>query len=224
MTDKSGWEDFRTRAETVEKTMIGAETHEEYESSLHELYDEFEPRGITEQDLTIKLANLRWDRNRMDRFLQLKMWVRRSEVVTTNQRSDLVKKLKALAPAFLKAVSVKAVEQLLSKNSDVSAIILSNWPLEKCEHPHKWGPIIAEGIKSLADISRLDGLYEEYLTLVSGLPIVEYIDIFEKFDVPIDRTIKRLMQLKTMKQMHRQLEPKLVGASKVHPDSTIVDI
>jgi hypothetical protein len=41
--------------------MIGAETHKEYESALHELYDEFEPRGITEQDLTIKLANLRWE-------------------------------------------------------------------------------------------------------------------------------------------------------------------
>ena len=29
----------------------------------------------------------------------------------------------------------------------------------------------------------------------------------------IDRTIKRLMQLKTMKQMHCQLEPKLINVS-----------
>jgi hypothetical protein len=224
MTDKSGWEAFRKRAKIPEKTMIGAETHKEYESALRELYDEFEPHGITEQDLVIRLASLRWDRNRLDRFGQLKMLDRRNEVASTNQRSDLVKKLKALAPAFLKAISVKEVEELLSKHSGVSAIILSIWPLEKCEDPQKWGTIIAEGIKSLADITRLDGPHDEYLTMVDRFPIVEYIDILEKFDGLIDRTLKRLMQLKTMKQMHRQLEPKLVGASKIAPTNGIVTI
>ena len=32
----------------------------------------------------------------------------------------------------------------------------------------------------------------------------------ERLDVMIERTIKRLMQLKTMKQMHGRLEPKLI--------------
>ena len=68
MTEKSDWEAFRKRAKIPEKTMIGAETHKEYESSLHELYNEFEPRGIMEQDLTLKLADLRWNRNRIDRL------------------------------------------------------------------------------------------------------------------------------------------------------------
>jgi hypothetical protein len=31
----------------------------------------------------------------------------------------------------------------------------------------------------------------------------------------IDRTIKRLMQVKTMKQMHSRLEPKLINLSAV---------
>jgi hypothetical protein len=60
--------------------------------------------------------------------------------------------------------------------------------------------------------------------MVDRFPIVEYIDVIEKFDVPIDRTIKRLMQLKTVKQMHRQLEPKLVGASKIPLTNGIVMI
>ena len=34
-----------------------------------------------------------------------------------------------------------------------------------------------------------------------------------ELDALIDRTIKRLMQLKTMKQMHGQLEPKLIDVS-----------
>ena len=36
----------------------------------------------------------------------------------------------------------------------------------------------------------------------------------EQIDVAIDRTIKRLMQLKTMKQMFRQLEPKVISTSQ----------
>ncbi len=35
----------------------------------------------------------------------------------------------------------------------------------------------------------------------------------ERLDAMIDRTIKRLMQLKTMKQMHSRLEPKLIDVS-----------
>ena len=37
----------------------------------------------------------------------------------------------------------------------------------------------------------------------------------ERLDAMIDRTIKRLMQVKTMKQMHRQLEPKLINLSAI---------
>jgi hypothetical protein len=35
----------------------------------------------------------------------------------------------------------------------------------------------------------------------------------ERIDAMIDRAIKRLMQLKTMKQMHGRLEPKLIDVS-----------
>ena len=35
----------------------------------------------------------------------------------------------------------------------------------------------------------------------------------ERLDAMIDRTIKRLMQVKTMKQMHARLEPKLIDLS-----------
>ena len=35
----------------------------------------------------------------------------------------------------------------------------------------------------------------------------------ERLDAMIDRTIKRLMQVKTMKQMHGRLEPKLINLS-----------
>ena len=39
------------------------------------------------------------------------------------------------------------------------------------------------------------------------------LDRIERLDAMIDRTIKRLMQLKSTKQMHGQLEPKLIDVS-----------
>jgi len=43
----------------------------------------------------------------------------------------------------------------------------------------------------------------------------------ERLDAMIDRTIKRLMQLKTMKQMHGQLEPKLIEVSALKNPSAL---
>ena len=58
----------------------------------------------------------------------------------------------------------------------------------------------------------------ELLTkLVKEFPIVERIEQLERIDVVVDRTIKRLMQIKTMKQMHRQLEPKQVESRVIAP-------
>ena len=47
----------------------------------------------------------------------------------------------------------------------------------------------------------------------------------ERLDAMIDRTIKRLMQIKTMKQMHGRLEPKLINlsATKNPPAKDAVD-
>jgi hypothetical protein len=51
--------------------------------------------------------------------------------------------------------------------------------------------------------------------LVEEFPITDRLKQLEQTDVVIDRTIKRLMQFKTMKQMFRQLEPKEVKSRKV---------
>jgi hypothetical protein len=48
-----------------------------------------------------------------------------------------------------------------------------------------------------------------FLQLVEEFPI-EWHKQLEQLDVAIDRTIKQLMQMKTMKQMYRQLEPSVL--------------
>ena len=124
----------------------------------------------------------------------------------------MVEKLKALAPEFLKAKTVKEVELLLSKHPDCATTIRSSFPLEKCKDPNTWGGIIAEGLAGLEPTKRFED-QEEFLKMVAEFPIIEQLDIYERFDVISDRMIKRLMQLKTMKQMFRHLEPKVIGSS-----------
>jgi hypothetical protein len=206
------WEAFRDRANIEDQTMMWDETHEVFEERLRELYAEFAPVGVTEEDLVLRMAKLRWDRHRLDRFAQLKMHSAQIELRTKNKISHMAEKLKALAPEFLKAKTVKEVESLFSKHPDLATTIRSSYPLEKCKYPNTWGGIIAEGLAGLEPAKRFEG-HEEFLKMVAGFPIVQQLDMFERFDAINDRTIKRLMQVKAMKQMHRELEPKLIGSS-----------
>ena len=63
-------------------------------------------------------------------------------------------------------------------------------------------------IEEIGRASLLLKLHEEF-------PVLERVDKLDRIDVLIDRTIKRLMQLKTMKQMYRQLEPKMIPTTKL---------
>ena len=56
--------------------------------------------------------------------------------------------------------------------------------------------------------------------LLPGKEFIEVVDLpsfdqhlarIERLDAMIDRTIKRLIQLKSMKQMYRRLEPRLIN-------------
>jgi hypothetical protein len=49
--------------------------------------------------------------------------------------------------------------------------------------------------------------------MVDEFPIIDRVEQFEKIDVMIDRTIKRFINVKTMKQMYRQAEPRLISRS-----------
>jgi hypothetical protein len=207
----NGWEEFLERADIEDLTMIGYETYEEYEEFLRALYEELTPHGIMEENQVFRLAKVIWSRNRIDRYAQLKMRGKQIEISVTNRISYIAEKLKPLAPKFLNAKSVKEVEELLEKLEDPigKQLILARWPLEKCKPAEAWGGVIAEGLSSLVPDKRFED-DEEFFKMVEHFPIDEDFGTLERMDASIDRTLKRLMQLKTMKQMFRQLEPKLI--------------
>jgi hypothetical protein len=77
-----------------------------------------------------------------------------------------------------------------------------------------WRSVIASGLSALVPDQRFEH-EEEFFKMAEAFPIDEEFSAVERMDATIDRTLKRFMQLKTMKQMFRQLEPRVIESSKM---------
>ena len=200
----SGWEAFRDRAEIVETTMIPGETHRAFEALHRELYDEFLPVGTMEERLIQRLAVLNWERDRLYRSIQFKMEMRQGELNRQVPHAQTIAKLKSRAQ---NARISREVEAFLSEHEDAATQKQS--PPEKYRDPKMADSDFIERLASL-EIGPINGR-DIFFKLIEEFPIIERIKQLEQIDVAIDRTIKRFMQAKTMKQMYRQLEPKVIS-------------
>ena len=92
------------------------------------------------------------------------------------------------------------------------------WPLRDGDDPNTWGPRIASGLSAWKPPVRHEEA-DEFIEAVDLVSFDQHLARIERLDAMIDRTIKRLVQLKSMKQMYRRLEPKLINipASKDVP-------
>jgi len=200
----SGWEAFRDRAGIVETTMIPGETHRAFEALHRELYHEFLPVGTMEERLIQRLAVLNWERDRLYRSIQFKMEMRQGELNRQVPHAQTIAKLKSRAQ---NARISREVEAFLSEHEDAATQKQS--PPEKYRDPKMADSDFIERLASL-EIGPINGR-DIFFKLIEEFPIIERIKQLEQIDVAIDRTIKRFMQAKTMKQMYRQLEPKVIS-------------
>lgn len=119
--------------------------------------------------------------------------------------------MRALAPEFSSADTAEKVDALLSQLSPLYRhAILRDHPLKEGEDPSKWGLQIANGLSA----RRIPERHEEADEFLATIDAEEMFDRnlvrIDRIDAMIDRTIKRLVQIKTMKQMYRQLQPRSV--------------
>jgi hypothetical protein len=198
---------------SAQEVMLWSESYEDYEALRAGLYEEWSPRGKTEEYEVNTLLGLLWRRRRLDRYEQFTMQKRLSAVRAANRRSLHFECLRLSAPNFSNAKTVEQVEEILSQLSPLySSTIRSWWPLREGEDPNTWGAKIASGLSALKPPARhMEG--DEFIEVVDLDAIDQDSARIERLDAMIDRTIKRLMQLKTMKQMLGQLEPKLIDVS-----------
>ena len=211
--EKSGWKAFRDRANIYETTLLPGEDLQHFEDLLKSHFEEFRPDGTTEEFHTREIAKLRWERDRYERSQQLSMFRRQWEFANINQFLHGIRKLRPLAPEFQAAKRTEDVEKVLSKVDErVATFVRRRWPLESSNQSENWGSVIAEGLATLPDL--IGDPAQQILLLQEEFPALERLHKLEQFDAKIDRTITRLMRVKTMKQMHRQLEPKVIPISQ----------
>jgi hypothetical protein len=197
----------------AKEVMLWSERYEDYEALRDALYQEFTPFGSTEEYLIRTLLDLRWRKRRLECHEQIVTQQRLDKIHAENEYSHHVENLRSFAPEFAEANNVEQVEAVLATLSPIYRNTIRNkWPFKTGDDPQKWGPKIAEGLLAWKPAPR----HEQADEFVKILDLDEF-DIalarIERLDAMIDRTIKRLMQLKTMKQMHSRLEPKLIDVS-----------
>ena len=195
------------------EVMLWSERYQDYEALRDALYREFTPSGSTEEYLVQTLLNLRWRRRRLECHEQIVIQQRLDKIHEANEHSHDVDNLRSFAPQFAKAITVEQVEAVLASLSPIYRnTIRRDSPFKAGDDPQQWGPKIAEGLLAWKPAPRHEQA-DEFIKILDLDEFDKSLDRIERLDAMIDRTIKRLMQLKTMKQMHGRLEPKLIDVS-----------
>ncbi len=194
------------------EVMLWSERYEDYEQLRAELYLEFSPSGSTEEYLVRTLLDLRWRRRRLDCYDQITMQKQLNEIRENNERSRHIEEIAEVASEFEGADTAEKVEAIFSGlHPEDTDVIRSLWPFEAEADPAAWGTKMREDVARWTR-KRHEGP-DEFVKVFDLDTFDDDLARIERLDAMIERTIKRLMQIKTMKQMHRQLEPKLINLS-----------
>jgi len=197
------------------EVMLPGENILDYEALMAELIEEWAPEGATERSLVDRLVGLLWRRQRLERYEQSKLQERIKEIRECNL-SNRVSELKDLGPRFENAASDEEVDDILAELSDVCSDFIEKLvPYDESPDSVPRGPAIAEMLASLQPKGKLEGP-AQFIALVDPCVMEANMERSNRIDEAIDRTIKRLMQVKTAKQilpnMRAKAPPKLISA------------
>ena len=116
--------------------------------------------------------------------------------------------LKNLAPEFAKATSLEAVERVLAQNDPYRDIVVSCVPRNASQDETKWGAAIADYLSKLKIEARKEGPDELVAVIDDPLEVLDW-RMTDRLDEDIDRTIKRLVQVRTSKQLFPRKDARL---------------
>jgi len=196
--------------------ILWGETAKDFEGLRAALHEEWSPEGPTEEYEVETLTGLMWRRQRLDFYEKLKIRNRVIEVRQNNERSRFLEGLKSLSARFSAADSPEGVNELLGQLSPIQAnAIRLNWPMTEGEASAGWGKQIASALSKLTIPKRHDEAGEFLAVVDAGEMFDRNLFRIERIDAAIGKSVKRLFQLKTMKQMYRQLQPKTITSKTI---------
>ncbi len=198
--------------------MLPGEKRRDYEALRADLYDEWAPDGTTERGLVDTLIESRWRKQRLDRYEHFSLQKRRDQIHSKSEDTRHRQNLRKIwASEFSAATSLEAVEHILSTLSPLYRVTITGWvPLETCQDPAQWGTAIGKFLSNLAPEDQMEDS-DKFMAILIPDQIEKELDRSDRIDEKIDRTIKRLLQVKLAKQISRntrtkpQSEPRLIN-------------
>jgi hypothetical protein len=197
------------------EVMLPGEHTRDYDALAAELTEEWAPEGLTERSLVDRLVGLYWRKQRLDRYEHAKLQQRVQQIREDNVSSREIQKLKAWGPKFQDAASGEEVDEILCKLNDVyDDYIEEKVPYDEAPDAPPRGPAIARVLADLPPLDRLEGP-AKFIALVNPDLIESDLARSDRIDETIDRTIKRLMQVKTAKQIFPNMRRNASAAPKL---------
>jgi hypothetical protein len=180
--------------------ILPGESRKEYERLLAELEAEYSPSGPSEIYLVNHLASLLWRERRLQVYRQAKLEKRVRTIESKNKTIHWLGALKLLAPEFATATTAKEVEAILATKHFTPGVITSAVPQPPPDEEAKWGPAIAEYLNKMEIPKQLHGI-DAFECALDPIEMEREIDQANRLHEEIDKTIKRLAQVKGYKQL-----------------------
>jgi hypothetical protein len=208
------------------EVMLPGENIRSYYAFAAEFLEEWAPEGPTERGLVERLVGLNWRKQRLDRYEQTQLQAHVQRINETNEASRVLQGLKDLIPKFQAADGEDSIRELFSKISEDYGVCFDHLVPHNESSGAAWGPAIVKFLETLKPPALLEGP-AKIIALVDPTHIQVGMARSDRIDEAIDRTIKRLMQVKTAKQIFPKLrntkaEPKLINAPVlIHPSAQL---
>jgi hypothetical protein len=183
------------------EVMFPGENIRDYNALASEFMEEWAPEGPTERGLVERLLGLYWRKQRLDRYEQEQLQRGVQRIHENNEASRMIEEMKGWGSKFQDAASEEKVDEILAELDDpYSDFIKDKVPYDESPDAHPRGPAIAKFLASLQPPARLEGT-AKFIALVNPTFIQVEMARSDRIDEAIDRTVKRLMQVKTAKQI-----------------------
>jgi hypothetical protein len=181
----------------------------DFEALRQEYYDEWMPDGVTEEHLVDDICALRWKKRRLDQYDQIKLRRTVERFHSANENTKDLDRLKNIwGPEFSKITNIEDTDKLLAQLSPYYSGAIIEWvPREKCEDLSKWGQQIGAHLSNLQVNDLVEGP-DLFVALLNPDSMEMEVLRSERMDEAIDRKIKRLMQVKTAKQIFPNMRKK----------------
>jgi hypothetical protein len=187
--------------------ILPGEDHGEFKKLLSDLLAEWTPNGPTEEEAVLSIAKaVSRKRRLLQKFLDVQ--VAKNQLDPSHKAFDISLGLRSLVP-LLKFSPETAFDEYASRflRPDKASFLKSKHPRSKYKSAEDWAKALIDEINAMPETQRLPAEAEDVAKLLLSCEAVSHelfqqeLTLDERLDVMIDRAVKRLIQMKAMKQM-----------------------